>query len=104
MTFRSIIRFRVKPGMEADFEAAFLKAGMLERPARIDGFVSAELVRSVAGPVEYYVIGEWRTEQAYVDWQTISRDGADPDAIAAMQSTLVDHAPGRLFEPLARSK
>ncbi len=101
MSFRSVIRFQVKPGMEAAFEENFLNAGMLERPSAIAGFVSAELVR---GAGEYYVIGEWRTEQAYADWQAVSHTAADPAVIAAMRATLIDPAPGRLFTPVARSK
>ena len=104
MSFRSVIRFQVKPGMEAKFEENFLAAGMLERPAAISGFVYAELVRGLTSPNEYFVIGEWRTEQDYAGWQAVSHAGADPDVIAAMRETLVDPAPGKLFQPVARSK
>lgn len=103
MSYRSLIRFQVKPGMEAAFEAAFVKVGMLARPSRIDGFVDAELVRSVGEPVEYFVIGAWLTEQAYADWQAVSRDTADPEALAIMYAALVDPIPGRLFSTVARS-
>lgn len=98
MSFTSIIRFQVRPGQEAAFEAAFIKAGMLTRPTAIAGFVKAELVRSLGEPVEYYVVGEWRTEQAYKDWQAVSGPEADPEALATMRATLIGHAPGRLFQ------
>jgi heme-degrading monooxygenase HmoA len=98
MSYTSVIRFRVKPGFEATFEDAFAKAGMLTRPKAIAGFVRAELVRSVGEPVEYYVIGEWQTQQSYTEWQAVSGPGADPAVLAAMRETLVDHAPRRLFE------
>jgi heme-degrading monooxygenase HmoA len=60
-------------------------------------------VRSLGEPVEYYVIGEWQTEQSYAAWQAISGPGADPEVLAAMRGTPVDHAPGRLFEVLVGS-
>ena len=103
MSYTSIIRFQVRPGMEAAFEAAFAKAGMLKRPARIDGFVKADLVRSVGEPVEYYVVGEWRSERAYADWQAVSGPEADQEALAEMRACLAGHAPGRLFETVIRS-
>lgn len=103
MAYRSIIRFRVKPGMDKAFEAAFAQCGMLARPSAIDGFVMAELVRSVSEPVEYFVLGEWTTQQAYADWQAISHIGADPVAVAALNETLIEFTPGRLFQPVSRS-
>ena len=103
MSFRSLIRFNVKPGKEAEFEAAFDKAGMLRRPKRIAGFIDAELVRSIGDPVEYFVVGRWESEQAYADWQTVSQAEAPPDALATLSDVLTDRMPGRLFAPVARS-
>ena len=103
MSFRSIIRFQVKPGMAAEFEAAFSECRMLDRPSAIDGFVMAELVRSVVEPLEYHVIGEWETEQAYADWQAVSHEQADPAAVEALHATLLHWAPGRLYVSAARS-
>jgi heme-degrading monooxygenase HmoA len=101
MSFTSIIRFHVKPGSESAFEDAFAKAGMLTRPSAITGFVKANLVRSLDDPAAYYVIGEWQTVQAYKDWQAVSGPEADPEALAAMRATLIEHAPGRLFQTVA---
>ena len=103
MSFRSIIRFQVKLGMSAAFEAAFAQCQMLDRPRAIDGFVMAELVRCVSDPLEYHVIGEWKSEQAYADWQAVSHEQADPAAVEALNATLAHWAPGRLFAPVARS-
>ena len=103
MSYTSIIRFQVTPAMEAEFEAAFAKAGMLKRPAAIPGFIKADLVRSLGEPVEYYVVGEWETQQAYADWQAVSGPEADQEALAAMRACLTGHAPGRLFEAVIRS-
>lgn len=103
MNYTSIIRFLVKPGMEATFEAAFAKAGMLQRPSAIKGFVKAELVRSLDDPPAYFVVGEWETEQAYADWQAVSGPGADQEALAAMRGALTDPMPGRLFRTVLQS-
>jgi len=101
---RSVIRFVSKPGREADFEAAFEASGMLTRPAEIDGFLGAELLRSTEAPSEYYVIGEWDSPEAYAQWQRSSLRGADPASAAALLETLVDPEPGRLFRQIARSR
>lgn len=103
MRFRSMIQFHVKPGMEPQFEAAFLKAGMLIRPKQVDGFVSAELVRSVNEAGEYLVIGEWMSEQAYADWQAAVGDAIDPQAVTDLYATVTDPMPGRLFASVAQS-
>ena len=104
MSFTSIIQFHVTPGREAAFEEASTNAGMLTRPSAINGFVKVELVSSLTDPVAYYVVGEWLTEQSYANWQAVSMVEADQDALVAMRATLVDHAPGRLFSTVSRSK
>jgi heme-degrading monooxygenase HmoA len=103
MRFRSMIQFHVKPGMEAQFEAAFLKAGMLVRPKQVEGFISAELVRSIGEAGEYLVIGEWQSEQAYTDWQAAVSDAIDPQAVTDLYATVTDPVPGRLFASVAQS-
>lgn len=103
MTFRSVIRFQVKPGKEAAFEAAFDQCGMLRRPKKIAGFIDAELVRSIGEPIEYFVLGAWQSEQSYADWQAVARPEADPAAIAALDDTLVERKPGRLYASVLRS-
>ena len=65
--------------------------------------IQADLVRSVGEPVEYYVVGEWRSERAYADWQAVSGPEADQEALAEMRACLAGHAPGRLFETVIRS-
>jgi heme-degrading monooxygenase HmoA len=67
--FRSIIEFKVKPGQEGDFVSAFLDAGMLARPAAIDGFVSAELLRATQDSADFVVIASWSKRDAYAAWQ-----------------------------------
>jgi heme-degrading monooxygenase HmoA len=104
MTFRSLIRFEVKPGAESEFESAFDQAGMLVRPKQIEGFIDAELFRSVGEPVEYIVIGSWETEQAYAQWQAVSRDEADSKALSVLSKVVIDPQPGKLFSPVSSSK
>lgn len=102
--FTSLIRFRPKPGRERDFEAAFEATGMSTRPRAIEGFLGARLVRSTEEPVEYLVIGEWRTPADYAAWQERSGRDADPDAFRRLLDTLVDPKPGRLFAPVEAEK
>ena len=103
MRVRSVIRFAVKPGREEDFEAAFEAAGMLTRPAQVEGFRGAELLRSDDAPTEYYVLGAWDSREAYARWQRVSVEGAATDSATALLDTLVDPAPGRLFRSVASS-
>ena len=103
MVYHSVIRFQVKPGREAEFEQAFLKCGMLERPKQIDGFIRAELVRGIADPSEYHVLGTWESEASYAGWQAVSHDVPDQNALATFRDCLIDPSPGRLFKPVAGS-
>lgn len=100
---RSVISFQVKPGREADFEAAFALSGMLTRPLEFAGFQGADLVRAVDGSGEYLVIGSWASAEAYRDWQRRSTQGAPEGSFQRLLETLDDPRPGRLFavvEPL----
>ena len=101
--FRSIIWFRVRPGAEETFEKAFDDAGMLTRPAQIDGFRGAELVRSTTERGEYYVVGTWSSPAAYAAWHAVANDGAPPDALATLIDTIAEHRPGQLFTPISTS-
>lgn len=103
MSFTSVIAFQVQPGKEAQFESAFARCGMLERPNAVEGFVKADLIRSVDDPAAYFVVGEWATEQAYAQWQSISRDGADPAALADLHATILEFQPGRLYRTVLAS-
>ncbi len=95
----SFIEFRVLPGREADFVAAFADCGMLTRPREIDGFVSAELVRDRQDGARFAVVGAWRTAQAYAAWQAVSQSGAPRPALARLAACLAEAPSGRLFDP-----
>ncbi|WP_374579620.1 antibiotic biosynthesis monooxygenase [Phenylobacterium sp.] len=99
---RSVIRFRVKPGREADFEAAFGQTGMLTRPRAIDGFLGAELVAAESGG-EYLVIGAWRDAEAYRAWQAVSAADAPREAMRALLDTLADPRPGAVYRIVSTS-
>lgn len=95
--FHSLIRFQVKPGREADFEAAFQDSGMLTRPRAVPGYLGADLVRAAEGPCEYLVLGRWTSAEAYAAWQAISMADAPREALRRLVETLVDPMPGRGF-------
>lgn len=97
MTFRSVMRFQVKPGREAAFEAALRRAGMLTRPAAVAGFIDAELSLSLSDPSEYLVLARWSSEASYRTWQEMALAEVDADALDDLLDTLVEPAPGRLF-------
>jgi heme-degrading monooxygenase HmoA len=103
-TVRSILRFQIHPGREADFEAAFDAAGMLTRPRAVEGFVDAELSRSLAMPNEYLVVARWASADANSAWPPVSLAEAPPAALAALLATLVDPRPGETFEVLRTSE
>lgn len=96
-TYTSIIEFRVHPGREDDFIAAFADCGMLERPRALPDFVSGELLRQADDPACFVVIATWRTPAAYADWGRLSREGVDARSLGALAACLVDMKPGRLF-------
>ena len=52
-------QFRIVPGREAEFEAAFAEAKRLVGGA--SGFVSATLSRGVESPSTYLLLVEWQT-------------------------------------------
>jgi heme-degrading monooxygenase HmoA len=96
--FRSIIEFKVKPGREGDFVAAFRDAGMLTRPAAIDGFVAAELMRAAADGTDFVVVAIWSKRDAYAAWQAIAQTGAPKEALRRLSDCISSIRDGRLFE------
>lgn len=98
---RSIVWFKVHPGMNDEFVAAFLAAGMLERPRAVGGYRGAALHRSLMCDDEYFVLGEWDSEESYAQWQAIASAGAPRDALRRMRACLADHRPNTLVRPVA---
>jgi heme-degrading monooxygenase HmoA len=95
--FRSLARFDVKPGMEAEFESAFKACGMLERPRLVPGMIAVQLVQSETTTTEYLVMGEWDSRESYASWQSQSFKGLDKSLIKRFLATLNDQKPGQLF-------
>lgn len=93
----SLVWFKVKPGMNEEFELAFIDAGMLERPKLVPGFRFVHLHRSLMNDDEYFVLGEWDTEESYAEWQRRAQDGAPLDALRRLGATLVEHRPNTLM-------
>lgn len=58
-----IAQIDVKPGSEADFEAAVAKARDAFR--RSEGFEGFELHRSIEKPQRYRLVAKWRTLEAH---------------------------------------
>lgn len=96
--WRSLIRFQVRDGAQAEFERAFGDAGMLTRPRAVAGFIGAELLRSHQHGNEYIVTAQWSSPQAYAEWQRQAQSGAPRDALLRLGATLIDPQPGQLFE------
>jgi heme-degrading monooxygenase HmoA len=103
VSVRSVIRFTVKLGREAEFEAAFGACGMLTRPRAIAGYLEAELVRGLENPAEYLVIGRWADQAAYAAWQARSLEGVTAEQRQALLDTLVDPRPGAAYAVVAAS-
>lgn len=101
MIYTSIIGFRVHPGREADFAAAFEACGMLIRPREIAGFISGQLLQQQDDATRFTVIALWRTPEAYAEWARRSQVGADEKALRALSDCLADLTPGKLFAPIS---
>ena len=100
MTFRSIVTFKVKPGYEADFEAAYTEGEFLERAAIIPGFQGGEFLRLAGGGSLYAAIALWDCEASYRDWQAAYGEALPQDKVAAMMETLEPLEPGKVFHIL----
>ena len=101
---RSLIKLKILEGRNADFEAAFVKAGMLSRPKALDPAFEGELLRTVDDPSTYYVVAQWSSADAYAKWQATSADGADEAAMAVLAKLLVDPIPGKILDVVATSR
>lgn len=102
MTYTSLITFRVAPGRNADFEAAFERTGMLTRPEAVAGFQGAALHRSLDDPDTYIVLGCWDSPAAYRRWQ--ARSGDDAPGLPDLLDSLITLTAGQLFSTVARSR
>jgi|GEM_PF-4239722 len=65
---RSIIRLRVIPGREQEFEETFCSRGVLALAHRVAGLRTGELLRPLRTGEPYVVIATWNSEADYQVW------------------------------------
>jgi heme-degrading monooxygenase HmoA len=67
---RSILTLRAAPGREADLEAYFAEAGILERARAFPGCRGTELLRRLdPGAGTHVVVADWDSHEDYRRWQ-----------------------------------
>lgn len=98
--YTSVAWFKVKEGRNADFESAFHEAGMLTRSSALDGCIDTRLYQSTDGTNQYFVIGEWDSEETYALWQQMAVPGAPKDALGRMTDSLERNRLGVLMTPV----
>lgn len=98
--YKSVAWFKVKEGRNADFESAFHEAGMLTRSSALDGCIHTRLYKSTDGTNQYFVIGEWDSEETYALWQQMAVPGAPKDALERMTDSLERNRLGVLMTPV----
>lgn len=90
--------FRIKPGSEADFEAALEQAADVIGQAR--GLRSLRLLRGIEGPSTYLLLNEWdtvddhmrgfRESELYVRWrELIGEYFAEPPEVEHYEAPVV---------------
>jgi len=66
MSVKMVVDVRVKPGAEADLQAAY--AQLRERVAKEPELISHQLCQSAEDPERFLVISEWRSLDASQRW------------------------------------
>lgn len=69
MPFRSLIEFKVQPGAQSAFAAAYLDNGFLRRAQSAPGFVNGEFLQPDADGTSFWATVLWRTQADYAAWQ-----------------------------------
>jgi len=65
---RTVIKLRVVPGREEEFEEAFRSRGVLALAHQLAGLRSGELLRPLRSGEPYVVIATWNSEADYQVW------------------------------------
>jgi heme-degrading monooxygenase HmoA len=65
---RTCLRMTAKPGGRDELVDAFLDAGVLDRSAKQDGFLGAELVKCDEDHDSVLVLALWTGREAYGGW------------------------------------
>jgi heme-degrading monooxygenase HmoA len=81
-----VAQLQIRPGQEADFEAAFLKAQAII--SSMPGYLSHELQRCIERPGEYVLLVRWvsveahevgfRKSEPYQEWRKLLHHFYDP--------------------------
>jgi heme-degrading monooxygenase HmoA len=87
---RIVWRFRVRPGLEPEFESRYSSSGAWARLfAKGDGYLGSSLMRDTADPSRYVVIDLWRdgpSFEAFRKTNAAEYDSLDKDCEALTES------------------
>lgn len=69
--FRVMLRMRIKPGLESEFERVWLEVGdsVTSHPANLGQWLS----RSAEEPGVYYIVSDWVDEPRFREFETSER-------------------------------
>lgn len=82
--------FRVRPGSEPAFEAAFGASGAWTKLMRsADGYLGSDLIRGDADPSRYLTVDRWRSPRAFEHFRTQRTE--EYEALDAELGNLVEH-------------
>ena len=67
MTARVMVFAKIRPGEEANFEAAY--AEVTRKVKGTPGHVQDELLRDTSEPGAYILLSEWESKEAFLAWE-----------------------------------
>jgi heme-degrading monooxygenase HmoA len=100
MIYRSVLRFHVREGKSAEFEAAYGAGEFLTRAADVPGFIRADLLKEDGQADEYVAMAEWEHKEAYLEWQERIPKVVPQEVLVALLETLTEPEPGRVYAVL----
>jgi heme-degrading monooxygenase HmoA len=102
--FVRIWRYRVRPGLEARFEAAYGPAGAWVQLFRAGvGYLGTELLQDVATPSVYVTIDRWESRDAWTTFHEAHRDSYESLDRACEGLTTLEESLGDYTEPSGRA-
>lgn len=84
MPVRSLIEFKVQPGAEEAFQAAYLQYGFLDRARIRPGFLSGEFLRKEGSTSTFWATALWQNAAVYKAWQNAYLDVFSPEEIQSL--------------------
>jgi heme-degrading monooxygenase HmoA len=100
--YTSIIWFKVKDGMNAEFVSAFHDAGMVTRSTALEGCHDITLFEAADGTNQYFVIGHWDSREWYDEWQRRAVPEAPREAMKRMSNAIEENRSGVLVKEVVR--